>query len=178
MGPGGRRGGLSEFQRCRPLLSKDPTPRSQRNGDGAFDPIGRSLPSALHGCRRHGYNPHGKCKMGQPPAMFSWRAKSLSPLLPPRVAVNARYPPMLSLRSHPFGTYHSTSVPQYNVRPELTHCGVVLPPGSSVVSLGPRTQNAGACHRCFTVSLQNNFIPGFSAHVPRKGPHTVRWMIR
>jgi hypothetical protein len=69
-------------------------------------------------------------------------------------------------RAHsvPFGMYYLS----------LPYCGVVLPPGSSVSCLG--TQKAGACHRCFIVS-PDNFIPGFPAHVPRKGPHTVRWMI-
>lgn len=46
-----------------------------------------------------------------------------------------------------------------DVLPELSCCGVVLPQGSSVDF--PESQRAGACHRCFIVSLEDNFIPGF-----------------
>lgn len=50
----------------------------------------------------------------------------------------------------------------------LPYCGVVLPP--RIVSLFPESQKAGACHRCFIVSLQIIlflvFLPTSHARVP------------
>lgn len=74
-GTGRRSRGTSEFQRWSALLSKDPTSRSQRNGDGAFDPSADPCQVRCMGVGDMDPNPHGKRKMGYQP-MPSLRAKS------------------------------------------------------------------------------------------------------
>lgn len=52
----------------------------------------------------------------------------------------------------------------------LPYCGVALPPGSSVSSPEARKRELVTAVSLF---LPNNFIPGFLAHIPRKGsPHS------
>jgi hypothetical protein len=145
-----------EAQRWRHLRPKDPASRPSETVTNSIDPISTSLRNAgqgygwwqWHSDLGHVTSYLPREKMAVPRG---------APRLGPPVAVqddNRRYPP------HSLRTFR-------DVRPELTYCGVVLP---RIVCLSPWSQKAGACHRCFIVSLQIIsflvFCPRLCARVP------------
>ena len=145
-------------------LSKDPT--SQRNGDEPIDPSANPCKKCRAWVAATRVPTTHPRRMGSRGALQSCppRAKDPGPCRGPgcRMAVDALR------RTHfvPFGNY---------VLLELTLLRSSASPQDRL-SL-PREPESGSLSPLFHCFPPDNFIPGFLAHIPRKGPHTVRWMI-
>lgn len=147
----GSRPSPARVQRWRHVRSKDP---ASRPTETVTNPL---IPSA-HPCNVQ--------SMG-------WCSDLLGDVTSYLSRENGSHPRRAKLRTPVAAQDDSRRYPPHSLRtfwyvlPELTYCGVVLP---RIVCLSPWSQKAGACHRCFIVSLQTIlflvFCPRLCARVP------------